>query len=46
MTVKLLADVNTVGLKGDLVSLTAERARRLVDSGKAVLDPPDQEWPP
>lgn len=45
MTIKLLVDQKNVGLKGDLVELVADRARRLVDSGKAVLDPPDQMWP-
>lgn len=45
MMVRLLVDVSNIGLAGERVEIVASRAQRLVDSGKAELDPPDQEWP-
>jgi len=42
----LLTDIPVLGKQGDLVYLVAERARRLIESGKVRLEPPDQELTP
>ena len=43
--VRLLVDMPNIGKQDERVELVADRASRQVDNGKAVLDPPDQEWP-